>query len=282
MNKQKSIIWSSVRLEAFLTAALFALSGCMIDDSIDQETASDSNKQATASGESALGSDPISAEGVLIENEQDLNLLARVDLASQAVMKFYEPEPGALLIIESGRIDSQRDRSADEDRLDAKRVYESLSNRPAPQALVDAVERSKAAAASRQRSPRSTETPTIPEPAPMTKTLYNDRTHDSFVNYYCIHWGDVQANWIWVTGYGNTGTWSDKNQLWSNALAVAGEIRHVVRRRPWYTWQDVSRVFVSEGWYNAIQYINNTVDFDTNVYIDNADGDTYDACTQAG
>lgn len=266
---------------AKLSIIILPLIGGCAGSGDEEHSLSGEPARALVDGQGSPTSSAPALDRAVVENEADLVPLAKIDLPNKVTITFYEPEPGGLLTIETGPVGSMRTAAADEKLLDASQKFERLSGKKAPSVLVDAVQRAKAAAVTRQRAPRDSEAPTTPIAAPMTKALNNDRTHESFVSYYCRTVADNWANWVWVTGYGNTGTWNDKYLLRSAALAVFGEIRHVVRKRPWFTWEDVSRVFVPQGWYNAVEYTRPSVDFDTNVYVDNADGDTYDACTEA-
>jgi hypothetical protein len=85
------------------TVLLFAVAAGCANDSNPESTEQD-EKQLEDSSNGEDATDP-KQEGVTIENEHLLNLIARIDMGDGQSVKFFEPQPGVLIEVESGKND---------------------------------------------------------------------------------------------------------------------------------------------------------------------------------
>lgn len=123
MNNLELVRTACSTLRVFGCAALMATSlvGCSADDSQDAR-----------SDEGVSESEPSSP------SEKHMTLLARADFAGGSV-RFYEPEPGTVLEVDSGKLSAERE--PEPDGLGPVERYEFLTGKSAPNKLVEAAGR---------------------------------------------------------------------------------------------------------------------------------------------
>ena len=227
-------------------------------------------------------SPPSELAGVRVTLPDDVALLAEATLPDEGHIAFYEPEPGALLIIESGRADAPRAYEGSEGRLRADALYEKLTGAAAPAALRDAVQRQAVAEPARERGAVAEGDDEVPAPeGQVTQALGVSRDAASFRSRHCEDIGGTNLIWLNRTGDGSVGQKNDKNWVAAAVRAHRGTVRFVFKVRPWYTWRDQAEVSIPAGYYESVEVWNN-VDFDIKGSVSEADGDVYDFCTSHG
>lgn len=234
------------------------------------------------------------------EDDQALNLRATVEFPNRAVVKFYEPEDGFIVISEAGRNGNPPVITKDMKKLSAVDIYERLSNQKAPLALVNAVAHAsllrqrpvaptrEAAAAdttpSLLRATTAGATKVIGDIQQVTSALtfangYDQWFYDNFceggVNVGDWSWG---VRWMFVSGSGNFRR-NDNNYVSSTVSVYGGvSVHNKVEIMPWYTWSTPKDLFIQSGYYYGYSRLDFAVDFDFRVTVDQAAGDSYHLC----
>lgn len=222
-----------------------------------------------------------------------MNLVGIVNLPNEVTVRFYEPEPGAIVIRESGRVPRQRDPS--EIGMRADELYELLSGEPAPDALVDALGRNQFERDTLELSKVDSEAP-APQVVPAFDEVAQPKSAEvqgttqalaaidraSFQAQHCGNWsGWKNYNWLSRTGESHTGQEDDREFVASAARPYRGNIRFVFKVRRLWTWNDLAALTVPQGQYESVYHDWNRTgaDFDAKGWVNDSEGDGYDFCT---
>jgi hypothetical protein len=217
-------------------------------------------------------------------NESSLNLVAQLGLPGR-VIKFFEPVPGVLLTMETGRM-GQVKLDPEEAHLSGSALYAYLAKGPAPQALVDAEARATPTADSVD-DVGTTETgdaakarvSTGPSLQPQDGWKHTPRPGDLdwFFDKFCVATDRYWEN-RWVTGTGwikTTGT----NMMQAGAYSRIGEIEYDGYYQPRATLEGNTAVrgTVFEGWYAGWRYASGS-QAKAQSRVDTPAGGTYEHC----
>jgi hypothetical protein len=196
-----------------------------------------------------------------------------------------------------------------EQDLSMSEIYERLSERPAPDTLVQAQLRAEefgaAAAAARNAGEREA-APIGPDQAPLSRRqisgkpqhaeaenvaesqealrLYDCQTidnHDEWFNCtFCAHnqLADWDYTWMWSTGSGSYSK-NDVNRSIDNLWLYSGaSLYHRVRWRYWYDWSYPVDINLPNWHYVTFFQQDWGTDFDVSSITNQADGDGYHWC----
>jgi len=233
-------------------------------------------------------------------DEQEMNLRATVVLPDRAVVKFYEPENGLILVTEAGRNGNPPVITADMKKLSAVALYEGLTNEKAPAPLVEAAGRAaqlqRVARPIREaaaldvtpaflRAPATVATGSAGQLEKVTSALTFSSSYDQwFYDNFCENghnvgdwtWG---ITWMYSSGSGNF-TRYDNNLVSSTVSVYGGDSVHAkFQIQPWYSWSTPKDLFIQNGYYYGYFRVDLSIDFDFRVYVDQASGDSYHWCS---
>jgi hypothetical protein len=283
-------------------ALMLAVVGCGAegpgagDPAVTQPASDPANIQpASATGQASgatAAAEAFTPPSMSAEAEATLRLRAEVDFPNRGFVKFFEPEDGVLLIQEGGRNNQAPLIPQSMGKLGATDLYEALSGQKAPDALVQA----SARAAALSPRPTATEVTRVSDVDPtklaqvraatkgdgveaVSSALTFSNGYDQwFYDNFCGQSGwDWTVQWMFVTGSGSF-TRNDQNFVTSTVSVYGGDAIHYrVRIQPWYSWSTVADVMVQNGYYNRY-HRDNGIDFDFNVSVDQASGDSYHWC----
>jgi hypothetical protein len=222
---------------------------------------------------------------------QPANTVVSVVLADGRTVSFVSPEPGVVTVQESGPLGATPAVKAFAgERLDAVALYERISGKTAPEALVTATRATIAPAEPGERAVKDDEPDVFPSGAgstnpvdgvgQTTEALSNGLTPDQFASAFCTATDDSKHfNWLFVTGTGSL-TRMDVHDFQSAVLGIDGTVHFVAKYRPWFTWRNISDTDVPAGWYlYAFRPDGSANDWDSRATTSEADGDTYSMCT---
>jgi len=235
-------------------------------------------------------------------DDQELNLRASVEVPNRAVVKFYEPQDGFILISEAGRNGNPPVITKDMKKLSAVDIYERLSNQKAPLALVDAVEhaslqrqRQRPVGSIREaaladitpfllRATTADKTKVVGDVQQITSALTFASSYDQwFYDNFCENGANVGdwtwgITWMFVSGSGNFRR-NDNNYV-SSTVSVygGGSVHNKVEIMPWYSWSTPKDLYIQNGYYYQYYRLDFGVDFDFRVTVDQAAGDSYHWC----
>jgi len=275
---------------AVASVLMLATVGCGDGPSVDDPT----DTKPGGGADSAAFTPPVMSA----EAEATLRLRAEVDFPDRGFVKFFEPEDGVILIQEGGRNNMEPLIPSSMSKLPATELYEALSGQKAPGELVQAATR---AAALLPRVARTeaikladldpdalrtgTKTLNVDGTATISSALTFSNSYDQwFYDNFCAggvrvgNGWDYVIQWMFVTGSGSF-TRTDMNWVDSTVSVYGGDAIHYrVRIQPWYSWSTVADVMVQNGYYNKY-HRDNGIDFDFNVAVDQAAGDSYHWCS---
>jgi hypothetical protein len=237
----------------------------------------------TAGGdvERTASSDP---SQIVIENEEALNPIARVDLPGVGSVRFYEPAPGHIVIGQGG-LATVRLLGPEMAHMTAVEKYRYVARASAPQALIDAEKR----AAELGIEPPGAIEQEVRDPSsqiePQASPELRDKNHtgDPFLDDFCdMHLqmnADLEAFWVFRTGTGGF-TWTRLDVVQSAARSRVGTIRFGARVKTCAicSWGPWSRIHLSNGQAWIWSY-EEGLNFQFESRVDEADGDTYDYCS---
>jgi hypothetical protein len=264
-------------------SALCAIASC-VALTLSACSAEPTGDSATTDTERSSDVDPSMIE---MENEAYLNPIARVNFPGQGSVRFYEPEPGYVVVLQSG-VDSLGAKiGAKAAGATLVEKYERLAGAAAPQTLRDAVARADRLAAEAPPSIAGERggAPQLPEQVPGPLLREKNHTGDWFWDGYCdmhLQWNaDEEAFWPWVTGTGSF-TWTTLDVVQSAARSNQGQVRFRVRWRPRASWSGYTTLYLNPG-EHAIYYeeYRDLLRFGWNSIVDQASdpGDIYDFCS---
>lgn len=225
-----------------------------------------------------------SGDGTEVESEQ--GLLARVDREDRK-LRFFEPEPGLIAIVESGLVGSRPMIGPDTEGLSPVEKYEFITGRPAPLALVRAQERDVTpppnVTMTRPKDPTFSELDPLPYSQPIEKTPGNptNLTGEEWWDIYgCrpINQGNgnhqYQECWPDVSGNGSR-SYTDLRSFEIRAISTTGSIRVRGRTRRWYDWSSWATYELAAGEEIRFSWFGKNWDFDAQASIDQAEGDNW-------
>jgi hypothetical protein len=257
----------------------------------------------------AAADDPTASNGVVGEDapgvvvselgKGELQPIARISGASGVKLDFFEPQPGDLFTIQWGPIgatplvtDALRKRN-----LPPEELYKALSGGAAPAALSAAQKRANDLAKQKPPPGQPTSDPdTTRPPGTFLSKVVSDEigavsqaipttydcqgAYDQHEWFYCnfCKSGKFTINWMSSTGSGNYSRY-DVNSATSTVGVLGGNDVHFrVRYRKWSTWSTHLDTRVSNGYFAQSDKGLDLLDFDTQGYVDQADGDFYHWC----
>jgi hypothetical protein len=236
---------------------------------------------------------------------EPMHAVAEIDFPRGAKASFFEIEPGDVVYAISGPgMTEVPGRDLVGQRLTAQEVYERLSGREAPQALLEADARAAELETTMLRLPR----PTADEGTALTRprTLIADRAasvagvartqealrlydckepwqdHDEWFNCtFCAannELADWDFTWMWSTGSGSYSRY-DINRAVDNLWLYSGaSLYHRVRFRTWYSWTYPVDTHLPNWYYTSWGRVNWGTDFDVSSIVNDAAGDGYHWC----
>jgi hypothetical protein len=261
------------------TSALCAVASC-VALTLSACSAEPTGDSASTETERSPNADPSMIE---MENEEYLNPIARVNFPGHGSVRFYEPEPGYVVVLQSG-VDSLGAKigfkTASGTLVDK---YERLAGAAAPQTLRDAVARAErlAAEAPPEIAGEPIDAPQVPDPQLREKNHTGDWFHDGYCDMHFQSNADEQAFWPVVSGTGSF-TWTTLDVLQSAARSLQGQVRFRARWRPRASWSGYTTAYLDPG-EHAIFYeeYRDVLRFAWNSIVDQASdpGDVYDFCS---
>lgn len=294
MKTNRKPIDGGVFATAILAAGvLLAAAGCGVEET-------ETGDPAGAGAAGMVAPAPFEPPSLSPQDEAAMNLRATVVMPDRAVVKFYEPQDGLIVVTEAGRNGTAPVIAASMKRLSAVDLYERLTNQKAPAPLVEATARAtqlqRVARPSRETAPLDAIPSSVRATGGRDTNLAGDlqtvRSALTFPNSY-DQWfydnfceqGSQVGDWTWgitwmfSSGSGNF-TRSDNNFASSTVSVYGGGSVHAkFQIMPWYSWQTPKDLFIQNGYYYRYYRFDFSVDFDFRVYVDQASGDLYHWCS---
>lgn len=250
---------------------------------------------AIASALSGCATDDPSIGRPVVESEQALNLVAQLESENGSQLNFYEPEPGHVLLLETGLVGERPLINAELAQLTAVEKFERLSGRAAPIALIEAQQRVERYALEGGETLGFVPQVEEVETAPIAAAIEDSRataevgvssqaiTTSEFVDIYCDPPSNYDREAFWTNGSGPSDfTWTQLNYVSSAALSLRGDIRFRARWRPRASWSGYTTVWLPKGYFSSFYEDGRAIlGFGWNSIVDNADGDLYHFCSYA-
>lgn len=217
--------------------------------------------------------------------DRELHLVAQVERYNGNLVKFYEPQPGMLIISEEGIVPNlPLTAEYDIASIAPVELYNFLApNEPIPEKLLQAQQLADELEIyfSKKEMVPPSEKYSLVEDNDVTlgfETL-DDKVKINAIDDKCpASW--FKANfcggvcWLYQTGT----SWfqvNDVNYAFAAACSYRGTIRLTFKYRPWWTWYTQGSWWVAAGTYRWVYRYNGWIDFDFQSIVDQAGGDGY-------